>query len=182
MSSTVHPALALGRRRLPNAWDLAALLCVFGLIMAFAQAAPGTFKPLDAPEAPRGNGELLLLVDDEKGVLDMSRIVLERHGYRIETATDGIEGLAYFARHAEQVAAVITGVHMPNFDGISLVKALRQLNPLVPIIGSTGQATAEEEQKLNSLGVDRFLKKPYTKRQLLTAVGQLVAATPAAAH
>jgi len=52
----------------------------------------------------------------------------------------------------------------------------------VPIIGSTGQATAEEEQKLNSLGVDRFLKKPYTKRQLLTAVGQLVAATPAAAH
>ncbi len=50
MSSTVHPALALGRR-LPNAWDLAALLCVFGLIMAFAQAAPGTFKPLDAPEA-----------------------------------------------------------------------------------------------------------------------------------
>jgi len=50
MSSTVHPALALGRR-LPNAWDLAALLCVFGLIMAFAHAAPGTFKPLDAPEA-----------------------------------------------------------------------------------------------------------------------------------
>ena len=151
----------------------------------YLPASPGDAvaeKPLDAPEAPRGNGELLLLVDDEKGVLDMSRIVLERHGYRIETATDGIEGLAYFARHAEQVAAVITDVHMPNFDGISLVKALRQLNPLVPIIGSTGQATAEEEQKLNSLGVDRFLKKPYTKRQLLTAVGQLVAATPAAAH
>jgi len=50
MSSTVHSALALGRR-LPNAWDLAALLCVFGLIMAFAHAAPGTIQPLDAPDA-----------------------------------------------------------------------------------------------------------------------------------
>ena len=50
MSSTVHPALALGRR-LPNVWDLAALVCVFALIMAFAHAAPGTLKPIDAPEA-----------------------------------------------------------------------------------------------------------------------------------
>jgi len=50
MSSTVHPALAM-RRRLPNAWDLAGLLCVFGLIMAFAHAAPGTIQPLDSPQA-----------------------------------------------------------------------------------------------------------------------------------
>ncbi len=50
MSSTVHPALAHARR-LPNIWDLSALLCVFGLILAFAHVAPGTFKPLDAPEA-----------------------------------------------------------------------------------------------------------------------------------
>jgi NitT/TauT family transport system permease protein len=50
MSSTIHPALAM-RRRLPNVWDFAALVSVFGLILAFAHAAPGTFKPLDAPEA-----------------------------------------------------------------------------------------------------------------------------------
>jgi NitT/TauT family transport system permease protein len=50
MSSTIHPAQALGRR-LPNAWDLAALLCVFGLIMTFARAVPGTIQPLDSPEA-----------------------------------------------------------------------------------------------------------------------------------
>jgi NitT/TauT family transport system permease protein len=50
MSSTVHPALGHARR-LPNAWDLAALLCVFGLIMGFAHAVPGTIQPLDAPDA-----------------------------------------------------------------------------------------------------------------------------------
>jgi NitT/TauT family transport system permease protein len=50
MSSTVHPALAMGRR-LPNAWDLAAILCVIGLIVAFAHVTPDTFKPLDAPKA-----------------------------------------------------------------------------------------------------------------------------------
>jgi NitT/TauT family transport system permease protein len=50
MSSTVHPALALGRR-LPNVWDMAALLCVCALLMVFAHAAPGTLQPLDAPEA-----------------------------------------------------------------------------------------------------------------------------------
>jgi NitT/TauT family transport system permease protein len=50
MSSTVHPALALGRR-LPNAWDLAALVCVFAVIAGVAHVAPATIKPLDAPEA-----------------------------------------------------------------------------------------------------------------------------------
>ena len=50
MSTTVHPALAMGRR-LPNAWDIAAILCVIGLLSAFVHVTPETFKPLDAPHA-----------------------------------------------------------------------------------------------------------------------------------
>jgi NitT/TauT family transport system permease protein len=50
MSGTVHPAFSFSRR-LPNVWDMAGLLCVVGLIMAFAHAAPGTIQPLDSPDA-----------------------------------------------------------------------------------------------------------------------------------
>jgi PAS domain S-box-containing protein len=144
----------------------------------YLPAMPGesvVAKEVNAPEEAPGHGELILLVDDEKGVLEMSRLVLERSGYRIETAKDGIEGLAYFAKHADEVALVITDIHMPNFDGISLIKAMRQLNPNVPIIGSTGQVSESEEAKLSSLALNRFLKKPYSKRQLLSAAADLLA-------
>jgi two-component system cell cycle sensor histidine kinase/response regulator CckA len=144
----------------------------------YLPATPGECvaeKECAGPEHAPGNGELLLLVDDEKCVLDMSRLVLERAGYRIETAMDGIEGLAYFAKHADEVELVITDIHMPNFDGISLIKAMRQLSPHAPIIGSTGQTSQGEEEKLSGLGVNSFLKKPYSKRQLLTMVGELLA-------
>ena len=50
MSATIHPALAEGRR-LPNAWDAAAILCVFGALIGVAHEAPGTFEPIDAPQA-----------------------------------------------------------------------------------------------------------------------------------
>ena len=115
----------------------------------------------------------LLIVDDEQGVLKMARLVLERNGYRIAVAKDGIEGVAWFARHVDEVAVVLTDVHMPNFDGISLVQAVRKLKPGVPIIGSTGHSTDDEEQRLKDLGADRFLKKPYTKRQLLMPIMEL---------
>jgi CheY-like chemotaxis protein len=144
----------------------------------YLPATPGesvVAKEVNAPEEAPGNGQLILLVDDEKGVLEMSRLVLERNGYRIETARDGIEGLAYFAKHADEVELVITDIHMPNFDGISLIKAMRQLNPNIPIIGSTGQTSESEEAKLSSLALNRFLKKPYSKRQLLSAAAELLA-------
>ncbi len=133
-------------------------------------------KEGSVPEEAPGNGELILLVDDEKGVLEMSRLVLERNGYQIETALDGIEALAFFAKHSDLVKLVITDIHMPNFDGICLIKAMRQLSPKVPIIGSTGQTSGGEEEKVRDLGVNRFLKKPYSKRQLLCAAGELIAA------
>jgi PAS domain S-box-containing protein len=145
----------------------------------YLPATPGEYvagKDANEPEQAQGNGETILLVDDEKGVLEMSRLVLERAGYRIETAMDGIEGLAYFAKHTDEIDLVITDIHMPNFDGISLIKAMRQLSPNAPIIGSTGQTSEGEEEKLRSLGVHQFLKKPYSKRQLLTAVAELLAA------
>jgi PAS domain S-box-containing protein len=143
----------------------------------YLPAAPGQVpaaREADGPEILQGNGEMVLVVDDERGVLEMSRLVLERNGYRIATASDGIEGVAFYARHMDEVALVVTDIHMPNFDGLSLVQAIRKLNPRIPIIGSTGQTCDDEDQKLMILGVNRFLRKPYTKRQLLATIRDLL--------
>ena len=122
------------------------------------------------PEMLQGHGELVLVVDDERGVLEMSRLVLERAGYRIAIARDGIEGLAFYARHVDEVTIVLTDIHMPKSDGMALIPAMRKLNPAVPIIGSSGETGENEEEKLRGLGVDHYLKKPYTKKQLLRTI------------
>jgi PAS domain S-box-containing protein len=143
----------------------------------FIPAIPGEAlaeKESDRPELIQGNGELVLVVDDERGVLEMSRLVLERHGYRIAIARDGIEGLDFYARHVDEVAVVLTDIHMPKFDGLALVKAMRKLNPGVPIITSSGHTGVEVEEMLQKLEVNRFLKKPYTKGQLLGSISDVV--------
>ena len=140
-------------------------------------ASPGE-APVDGENRPEsvvpGNGELILVVDDEKSILGMTRLILEKAGYRIAVAWDGIEGVAYFAGHMDEVAIVLTDVYMPNLDGLSLVHTVRKLHPTIPIIGSTGQTCHDEERKLSECGVDRFLRKPYTKRQLLDTIRELL--------
>lgn len=132
-------------------------------------------KESEGAEPVQGSGELVLVVDDERAVLELARLVLERDGYRIAIARDGIEGLAVYKRHADEVAMVLTDIHMPNLDGAALVQAIRSLNPEMPIIASSGHTGEEEERKLMSLGADRFLKKPYTKGQLLGVIAELLA-------
>ena len=79
-----------------------------------------------AKEAPRGNGELVLLVDDEACVLAIAKDVLQRHGYRVLVAADGIDGLAVFAQHADQIAIVVTDIAMPFMDGAALLRLIYQ--------------------------------------------------------
>jgi PAS domain S-box-containing protein len=118
----------------------------------------------------RGAGELILVVDDEEAVLHITRSTLEAFGYRVVTARDGAEAVSTFARHAEDVALVLTDMMMPIMDGPSTIRALRSLDPQVPIVAASGLRANGRVARAAAAGVRHFLPKPYTADTLLATV------------
>ncbi len=129
-----------------------------------------------------GRGRQVLVVDDEEAIRHVTAEALETHGFVVQTAADGQEALDIFRFQPGIFAAVVTDLMMPRLDGHKLAAAIRQLDPGVPIIASsgvTGEGTVEmADPRLAQLGIRTLLKKPYTEHQLL---GALAAELPPAA-
>jgi CheY-like chemotaxis protein len=74
-------------------------------------------KDVKKPELPLGNGELILVVDDEASIREITKETLEASGYRVLTGNDGTEAIALYATHAQNIALVITDMMMPYMSG-----------------------------------------------------------------
>jgi PAS domain S-box-containing protein len=131
-----------------------------------------TLKESEAPALPPlANGELLLIVDDEKPILQVAKALLEGHGYRVLTAGDATEALAIFALRKNEIKLVLTDLAMPLMDGIVLIRTLQKMKPKVRIIASTGRGGREQhDDELAGLNVRACLTKPYNKDKLLTTL------------
>ena len=134
-------------------------------------------KPPEHCRMPPGKGELILVVDDEASICKMARTILTKTGYRILTASGGKEALELFKKHGAAVKAVLTDLAMPVMDGVALTRALKEINPSLAVIASTGQACELRYKELQNLNVSSYLSKPYSARQLLTIVHQALGGT-----
>ncbi|MBC8008642.1 MAG: response regulator [Burkholderiales bacterium] len=128
---------------------------------AVGVAGPGVGKP------PGGQGELILVVDDENAILQVTRQTLEAFGYRVLTAGDGAQAIALYARQGKDVAAVITDMMMPAMDGPMLIAALLRIDPQVRLIAVSGLGSNSAAASAASAGFCHFLHKPYTADALL---------------
>jgi len=116
---------------------------------------------------PRGNGETILVVDDEASILTITSQTLQTFGYRTLTATDGATAVAVYAEHMNEIAVVLTDMAMPIMDGPATIRALKQINPAVKIIAASGLNANGGVAKVSGAGVKHFLTKPYTAATLL---------------
>ncbi len=121
-------------------------------------------------ELPRGCNELVLIVDDEFSIRDITQQTLETFGYRVITASDGAEAVALYAKQGQQVAVVITDMMMPVMDGEALIRVLMRIHPGVKIIAASGLNVSENVAKASRAGVQDFLPKPYTSETLLKRI------------
>ncbi len=127
----------------------------------------------DKPMAlPLGLGELILVVDDEIAIREITKGTLEAYGYRALTAADGTEAVALYAQHKDEIKVVLTDLMMPYMDGPVTIRALLKLNPKLKIIASSG--LAESGRAIE--GVKMFLPKPYTAERLLKALADVIGA------
>jgi PAS domain S-box-containing protein len=128
----------------------------------------------EIPRVIKGNGELVLLVDDETNIRRVTKMTLEKHNYHVLEANDGPEALAIFAQEMDSISVVLTDMRMPYIDGIALIRALKKMKPDMTFIGSTGQEDEPRLAELQELGVMNFLSKPYDTRKLLTVLQSAV--------
>lgn len=137
-----------------------------------------TTQPLQSlvqmAELPLGGGELILVVDDERAIREITQGTLESFGYRVLTAVDGTDALVLYAQHKDDIRLVLTDMMMPYLDGPALIRSLHKINPAVTVIASSGLRETEEERAAEELGVKHFLTKPYTAQELLQTIAKVL--------
>ncbi|MEO1431316.1 MAG: PAS domain S-box protein [Cyanobacteria bacterium J06633_8] len=125
-------------------------------------------------ETPLGNGELILVVDDEPSIRDITFTSLEQHNYTVMTAKDGIEAVALYAQHKNKISAAIIDMMMPIMDGAMTIHTLYKMNPCLPMIAISGLTTSEQVPFDKTSKYTAFLPKPYTARELLKALNSVL--------
>ena len=132
--------------------------------------------PAPAPreELPRGQGETILLVEDDSLVVEALSVALEYLGYRLLTASNGMEGIASYRANAAAIDLVLTDVTMPGMDGIELFHLLRQENPDVRVVAMTGYAMDDEARAHLAAGIVQWLEKPPPLPELAKALRKAI--------
>jgi CheY-like chemotaxis protein len=133
---------------------------------AQAETSPGEF--------PRGNGELILIIDDEASIRSITGQTLEAFGYRVMSASDGADGIAKYSQNVQEIAVVMTDMMMPVMDGAAVIRVLMRLNPGVKIIAASGLIAKQAEAEAAGEGVKYFLPKPYTAETMLRTLRELL--------
>jgi two-component system cell cycle sensor histidine kinase/response regulator CckA len=163
-----------------------------GYVWAYSELGQGTtfkvYLPLEteatsrtaaAPLPARASGEVVLVVEDEPTVRDMTSRALEEYGYRVVAAGGAREALALIGAADEKVKLLITDVVMPGMDGPELARRVLALRPGLPVLFMSGY-TDDEIVRRGLLQVGQpFLQKPFTPETLGREVAELLKRSPA---
>lgn len=122
---------------------------------------------------PSGNGEHILVVDDEDNIREITKATLEKFGYSVSTATDGADAIAVYARHKDDIAVVLTDIAMPLLDGPGMIRAIRRSSPGVKIVAMSGLMNPDQTAELETLKVSAFITKPFAAEKLLTTLAAI---------
>jgi two-component system, cell cycle sensor histidine kinase and response regulator CckA len=122
---------------------------------------------------PSGHGEIILLVDDEVSICEITKAALENYGYRVLVANSGPEAVTIFAGKRNEISLAITDTGMPFMDGHATSIALKKINPALKIIMASGGGTEKTATPPDS-NISAFAPKPYTVEKLLTIVHEVL--------
>ncbi|PZV12028.1 MAG: histidine kinase [Leptolyngbya sp.] len=122
-------------------------------------------------EMADGSGEWILVADDEETIREATKTMLEAYGYRVLTASNGIEAIALYTRHQDDIQIALMNIMMPTMDGATAIRTLQAINPQLKIVATSGLTTHETLAEMG-LQVDHCLLKPFTAPELLLAIQQ----------
>jgi nitrogen-specific signal transduction histidine kinase/CheY-like chemotaxis protein len=125
-------------------------------------------------EPPMGQGETILLVDDEPDFLELAGRTLNRANYTVILALKGKDALELYEKHRAEIRLVILDLLMPEMDGRRCLDALQDIDPNVRVLIATGHTTPGMGGELEQAGAKGFISKPFETSQLLEEVRKII--------
>jgi CheY-like chemotaxis protein len=130
-------------------------------------------KPRHAgPEVlnPGGPRELIMLIDDEKIVIELAAALLTDEGYRVIAMTDPFAAISTYEKLKNEISLVMLDFTMPVLDGGEVFNELKKIDPAAAVVLSSGFAEQDKIGGMLARGLRGFLPKPYTRAKLLSQI------------
>ncbi|MDM9381385.1 response regulator [Chlorogloeopsis sp. ULAP01] len=121
-----------------------------------------------------GKGELIMVVDDEPAIQEITKASLEAYNYQTLIASDGIEAIALYAQNRNKISVVLMDMMLPSLDGITAIRTLQKINPSVKIVATSGLMSNSKLAEAATFGAKTFLSKPYTVKELLLTLQKVL--------
>jgi two-component system, cell cycle sensor histidine kinase and response regulator CckA len=139
-------------------------------------------EALATPPLPREDGtptdirgkETILLVEDEQNLLGLMKTALERAGYAVLTAMDGLSAIKTYSLNKDKIALVLTDLGLPKLDGAAVFTSLMEIDPKVKIILASGYLDPTLKSNLLRSGAKEFIQKPYSPNVVLRKIREVL--------
>jgi CheY-like chemotaxis protein len=145
---------------------------------AFTIYLPASKKEVLKEETPTGEivkgTETILLVDDEKMVMEVNKELLASMGYKVYAAGSGQEGIAVYMEKKDTIDLIILDMIMPGISGSDTFDRLRKINPKVKVLLSSGYSLTGQAQEIMNRGCNGFLQKPFLLEELSQKVREML--------
>ena len=121
-----------------------------------------------------GNEELILVVEDESSIREITSTTLKTYGYKVITAAHGKEAVALYAQNRNKIKAVLMDLMMPVMDGYASIRAIKKIDPDARIIAVSGLPEKDKLSNIEYSFAKVFLPKPYTSERLLKTIHEVI--------
>ncbi len=160
-----------------------------GALMLYSEVGDGTtFKmllpasessievlPVNNPDTfEKEASGVILIIDDNEAIRDMSSAILEEAGYRVLTADDGLQGVEVYSQHEREILAVLMDMTMPKLNGEACFRELRKINKDVKVILCSGYSEQSATSSFHGKKLAAFIQKPYSPETLITILKDLL--------
>jgi CheY-like chemotaxis protein len=162
-----------------------------GIINVYSEPGQGStfsiYLPASSKEVTRkphlGKGvlrgsETVLLVDDEKMIIEVGRRMLEQMGYQVLVAGGGKEAVRVYEEKRDQVDLVVLDMIMPDMGGADTYDALKEINPRIKVLLASGYSINSKAAEILNRGCDGFVQKPFDMTELSRKIRGVLEQTP----
>jgi len=136
----------------------------------------------EAPEDLAMGTETILLVDDEAVILNVGKEIIETLGYHVLVASGGLEAIDVYSRNRKRIALVILDMVMPDLDGGKTFDALKDIDPGVRVILSSGYSLNSEAEGIMQRGCKAFMQKPFNAHAISRTLRQVLDGYPTSSN
>ena len=137
----------------------------------------GSTMDADQSDLVNPAGETVLLVDDEDMILELTEDLLTRSGYQVLTARGGHQAIEVFRKHGHEIDIVLLDMIMPDMIGAETYERLKDLDPGVKVILTSGYSLNSQTDKIFSQGCNGFLQKPFSIQSLVHKITEVLQQT-----